>query len=85
MTSPQLAQEVQVVLDQLWSEGAIPFALSLGKVTKATDEYTLTFNDSRMRSANVPLLPNIAFTDMIRSAVLARVGKLSGPLHNWHK
>ena len=74
--------EAQQVLDELWSEKLIPFALNVGKITKAPDEYTIHFHDSRMRTARVPLTKGHSFRDMVRSAVLARVAKMSGPLKN---
>ncbi len=74
--------EVQQVLDELWSEKLIPFSLSVGKITKAPAEYTIHFYDSRIRTARVPLTKGHSFRDMVRSAVLARVAKMSGPLKN---
>ena len=72
--------EAQQVLDELWSEKLIPFALNVGKITKAADEYTIHFHDSRLRTARVPLARGSSFRDMVRSSVLDRVAKLSGPL-----
>lgn len=71
--------EVQEVLDELWNENQIPFALTVGKVTKDPAEYTIHFHDARMRTASFPLNPDRSFKDLVRSAVLARVAKLSGP------
>jgi len=75
-----LEAEAQQVLDELWTEKLIPFALTVGKITKAPAEYTLHFYDSRIRTARVPLTKGHSFRDMVRSAVLARVAKMSGPL-----
>lgn len=72
--------EAQQVLDELWSEGLIPLALTLGKITKAVDEYTLHFYDSRIRTASIPITPGHSFKDLVRPAVLARVAQMSGPL-----
>jgi hypothetical protein len=77
--------EAQQVLDELLREELIPFALRVGKLTKASGEYTIHFHDSRIRTASVPLTKGQSFRDMVRSAVLARVEKMSGPLKNWHK
>jgi hypothetical protein len=74
--------EVQQVLDELWNEKLIPFALILGKLTKETDEYILHFHDSRIRTARVPLIEGLSLREMVRAAVLNRVRKISGPL-NW--
>ena len=72
--------EAQQVLDELWNEKLIPFALNVGKITKAPGEYTIHFHDSRIRTARVPLNRSHEFRDMVRSAVLDRVAKVSGPL-----
>jgi hypothetical protein len=82
--SPLKEAEVQQVLDELWSAELIPFALTAGEVTEDADEYTIYFNDSRMRTASVPLNPTSSFKELVRVAVLARVAKMSGPLKNWH-
>jgi hypothetical protein len=75
-----LEAEAQQVLDELWSEKLIPFKLNVGKITKASAEYTIHFYDSRIRTANVPLTKGHSFREMVRSAVLDRVAKMSGPL-----
>lgn len=77
--------EAQEVLDELWSEKLIPFELNIGKITKGIGEYTILFYDSRIHSAKVPLTKGLSFRDMVRSAVLARVDHMSGPLKNWNK
>jgi hypothetical protein len=74
--------EAQQVLDELWSEKLIPFALNVGKITKDSAEYTIHFYDSRIRTACVPLTEGHSFRDLVRTAVLARVAKMSGPLKN---
>jgi hypothetical protein len=75
-----LEAEAQQVLDKPWSERLIPFALNVGKITKAYGEYTIHFYDSRIYAAHVPLTREHSFRDLVRSAVLARVAQLSGPL-----
>lgn len=75
-----LEAEAQQVLDELWSEKLIPFALNVGKITKASAEYTIHFYDSRIRTARVPLTRRHSFREMVRTAVLDRVAKMSGPL-----
>jgi hypothetical protein len=72
--------EAQQVLDELWSERLIPIRLNVGKITKAVDEYTLHFYDSRIRTASVPLTAGKSFRDLVRTAVLARITLMSGPL-----
>ena len=75
-----LEAEAQQVLDELWSEKAIPFALHVGELTKGMAEYTIHFHDSRIRTALIPLMKRKSFRDMVREAVLARVAQMSGPL-----
>jgi hypothetical protein len=77
--------EAQQVLDELLTEELIPFGLSVGKITKASGEYTIHFYDSRIHTAPVPLTKGHSFRDLVRSAVLARVEKMSGPLKMQHK
>lgn len=74
-----LEAETQQVLDELWSEELIPFALNVGKITKEIDGYTIHFYDSRMHTARVPLTEGHPFKDLVRTAVLDRVARLSGP------
>lgn len=75
-----LEEEAQQVLEELWSEELIPFALNVGKLTKEVDGYTIHFYDSRMHTARVPFTEGQSFKDLVRTSVLARVAKLSGPL-----
>lgn len=75
-----LEVEAQQVLDELWSEKLIPFALSVGKITEGTGEYTIHFYDSRIRTASIPVADQTSFKGMVRLAVLARVAQMSGPL-----
>ena len=84
-TALTLEAEAQQVLEQLWEEKLIPFPLHVGKISKAADRYTIHFYDSRIRTASIPLLAGHSFADMVRSAVLIRVTKMSGPLKNWSK
>ena len=72
--------ETQQVLDELWKEKLIPFTLKVGKITKEPAEYTIHFYDSRIRTAHVPLTEGLSLRDRVRSAVLDRVAKMSGPL-----
>jgi hypothetical protein len=74
-----LEAEAQQVLDELWSEKRIPFALNVGQITKGSAEYTIHFHDSRIRTASVPLTAGQSFREMVRCAVLDRVEKMSGP------
>ncbi|HEY8188991.1 MAG TPA: hypothetical protein VIF64_23195 [Pyrinomonadaceae bacterium] len=75
-----LEAEAQQVLDELWTEKLIPFALNVGKITKEPSEYTIHFYDSRIRTASVPVTEGKSFKDQVRVAVLDRVERISGPL-----
>jgi hypothetical protein len=77
---PTLEAQVQAVLNGLLSDGAIPFALNVGKITKAESNYTIHFYDSRIRTAKVQLIRGQSLSEAVRSTVLARVAKMSGPL-----
>ena len=72
---------VQKVLDELWNEQLIPFVLTVGKITKDDNEYTLHFHDSRMHTAHGIITESQPFRDLVRAAVLDRVARMSGPLH----
>ena len=74
-----LEAEAQLVLDELWSEKAIPFAQHVGELSKGMGEDTIHFHDSRIRTARIPLMKQKSFRDMVREAVLARVAQMSGP------
>jgi hypothetical protein len=77
--STPLETEAQVILDELWREKLIPFALSVGKITKTAGHYTIHFHDSRIYTANVPLSADQSWADRVRAAVLARVADLGHP------
>jgi len=82
---PTLESQVQLVLNQILAEELIPFALNVGKITKSEDSYTIHFYDSRIRTAKVNLIQGQTLADAVRSAVLDRVKKMSGPLTASHK
>jgi hypothetical protein len=82
---PTSESEVQQVLDELWEEKLLPFALTIGKLTKDADTHTIHFHDSRIRTANIPFTEHQSFKDMVRAAVLQRVGRMSGPLNRPEK
>ena len=74
-----LEGQIQRSLNDLLDEGLIPFALNVVKIKRETDQYTIHFYDSRIHMVVVPLVDGFPLDDLVRSAVLARVGKLSGP------
>ena len=75
-----LEGQAQHVLNEMWSAKLIPFALNVGKITKDRDEYTIHFYDSRIRMAHVLLTKGCSFSDMVRSAIVDSVSKMSRPL-----
>ena len=75
-----LEGQVQVILNEMLAAELVPFALNVGKITKAETHYTIHFYDSRMRTAQVDLVKGQSLAEMVRTAVLYRVGKISGPL-----
>ena len=75
-----LEGQVQVILNEMLAEELVPFALNVGKITKAETHYTIHFYDSRIRTAQVDLVKGQSLAEMVRTAVLYRVGKISGPL-----
>jgi hypothetical protein len=77
-----LEAQAQEVLDELWGKHLIPFKLNVGKLSGASDLYTIHFHDSRIFTAHVPLNQGQSWKVMVRSAVLARVAKLSDPLQS---
>jgi hypothetical protein len=68
-----LEAEAQNLIEELWAERLIPFALKVGKITRAPDGYTLHFFDSRLHTALVTLTKGYSFRDRVRSAVVSRV------------
>lgn len=77
----ELHAEAQQVVDELWSDRLIPFKLTVGEFSEGVGEYTIRFYDSRIYFVHVPLTNGHPFRDMVKSAVLARVAKVSGPLN----
>lgn len=73
-----LKAEAQQVLDELWQERLLPFALRLGKITQTpNDEFTIHFYDSRIRTTKVQLTEGHSFKDVFRAAVLVRVDEMN--------
>jgi hypothetical protein len=79
-----LEGQVQLMLNEMWLEGLVPFQLNVGKITKEPDEYHIYFYHSRIHMAVVPLVNGYSLDDLVRSAVLARVENISGPLTATH-
>lgn len=82
MTLDELKVAAQQALDELMQEQLLPFKLTAREVVAdGAAEYTVRFYDSRIRSVTVTLVAEQSFKDLIRAATLARVRKMSGPLH----
>ncbi|MBC7932650.1 MAG: hypothetical protein H7Z38_18980 [Rubrivivax sp.] len=83
MAIDALKLEAQQVLDELMKEQLIPFKLYAGEVvSEGVGKYTIRFHDSRIRSVTVTLEAGQCFKDSVRTATLARVARMSGPLSN---
>ena len=77
----ELTLQAQSVLDDLWTKQLIPFQLIAHKVESlGPEEYAIRFHDSRLHSVDVSWKKEESFKDKVRVAVLARVGRLTGPL-----
>jgi hypothetical protein len=82
MQLDKFKSEAQSVLDDLLREQLIPFQLTAHKVESlGMDEYIIRFNDNRIHSVDISSNNPRTFRDSVRVAVLARVGRMSGPLH----
>jgi hypothetical protein len=72
---------VQETLDELFREHLIPFALTAYKVKPdGLGEYIVPFYDSRLRSVRFSWKAGGSVKEAVRTAVLDRVNKMSGPL-----
>ena len=73
--------EAQQALDELFSEHLLPFELTAHKLESiGSGEYIVRFHDSRLSSIDVSWVQGQSFKDVFRTAVLARVNRMSGPL-----
>jgi tRNA A-37 threonylcarbamoyl transferase component Bud32 len=73
--------EAQQALDELFSEHLLPFELTAHKLESiGSGEYIVRFHDSRLTSIDVSWVQGQSFKDVVRTAVLARVGRMSGRL-----
>ena len=71
---------VQEALDDLFSEGLTPFALTAHKVdTEGIGEYVVAFHDSRIHSMRFTWKQGSLFKETVRAAVLDRVNRMNGP------
>ena len=74
----------QETLDALFRERLIPFELTAYEVNAANlGEYIVAFYDARIHSVRFSLTHGDSVNDVVRSAVLERTSKMSGPLKNW--
>ena len=71
--------EAQQALDDLFSENLLPFKLCAHRVASlGTGEYIVYFRDSRLPAIDISWCEGECFGDVVRVAVLDRVGRLSG-------
>ena len=76
----ELTLQAQSVLDDLWTKKLIPFQLRAHRVESLRPEvYAIRFHDSRLHSVDVSWKKEESFKDKVRVAVLAKVGRLTGP------
>lgn len=82
MNIEDLKTEAQSVLDELWGTQLIPFQLTAHIVESlGEEEYIIRFRDSRLRSVDVSWKTRDSFKDAVRSAVVTRVARMTGPLN----
>jgi len=82
MPDANLEAEIQPILDDLLSEGVIPFALTkYGVQANGRGEYLVSFNDSRIHSSRFSWTGGENFKEVFRAAIIDRVHRMSGPLH----
>ena len=73
----------QQALDELFSQGLLPFSLSAEVIEAAGDEeYIVGFHDSRLFSVKVRCREGDDFRDALQAAVLESVNRLTGPLYS---
>ena len=78
-----LMLKVQETLDELLSNGQLPFSLTAYDVKKLTvDDYTVHFHDSRVHSISFALKTGASFKEVVRAAVLQRIATLENPFCN---
>jgi len=69
----QITAWVQETLDELFSQGLIPFELTANEVKIEGREYVIPFNDHRLHSLRFSWTDNRSFKEAVRSALLGRV------------
>ena len=75
-----MIRKVQETLDELLSNGQLPFKLTAYDVKKLTlDDYTVPFHDSRIHSITFALKTGASFKEAVRVAVLKRITRLENP------
>jgi hypothetical protein len=74
---------VQEILDELFSAHLIPFELTAYEVNAdGPGQYEVPFYDSRLRSIRFSWKNGESFTDVVRTAILTRLKRMSGPLQS---
>jgi len=81
MQDAHLQAEIQPILDELLSEGLLPFPLiEYGLQPNGRGEYRVSFNDSRIHSCRFSWKEGENFKEVFRAAIIERVNRMSGPL-----
>ena len=77
---------VQTTLDDLIREHVIPFKLTAyGVKADGQGKYIVPFHDSRIHSFEFSWADGggLSFKDVVRTAVLKRVERMTGPAKDW--
>ena len=85
--SENIRLRVQTTLDDLNREHLIPFKLTAHGVTAdGPGNYVVPFYDSRIHSFEFSWTDGdrLSFKEVVRSAVLKRVERMTGPPKDWH-
>ena len=74
-------EEAQQALNELFTEGLVPFKLSARQVAPiGGDEYIVYFHDGPLHSLDISWCPGECFKDLFRTAVLQRVERMGSSL-----
>ena len=75
--------EAQQALDELFRESLLPFELHARKISSiGLEEYIIYFYDSRLHSIDITWCQAECFKNVVRAAVLERIGRLNVTVHS---
>jgi hypothetical protein len=73
----EITVRTQLVLEEMFAEGSLPFRLSAQIVECiGDDEFIVRFHDSRLHSVDLSWQHDQCFEEVFRAAMLARVDRL---------